>query len=228
MAYPQADPPREAAYEHQVASRPPFAIPFYPPGGSGNLSRPNVIGESFERLPRIWDDFYRECSPTPFEHSPEPETRIQDAYPVQQAQNASPSKKEPFNRDIRIANVRHNYKLASALLDTQCHTGNWISSRLVKRLGREHKVSQDYEPPNLTDASGNDVVACGIIRLHWKWSPHGTRVHECDFFVFPGTPNLDVVFGVDYILSEGLVTVNEKAMYPMTAHQKATPGRLHK
>ncbi|KAL8653798.1 MAG: hypothetical protein Q9226_003698 [Calogaya cf. arnoldii] len=160
----------------------------------------------------------------PFELSPEPETRIKDAYPVQQAQDALPSKKEPFNRDIRIANVNYQYILASALLDTQCHIGNWISRRLVKRLGREHKVSKDYEPPNLTDAGGNDVVACGIIRLHWKWSPHGTRVHECDFLVFPGTPNLDVVFGVDYILSEGLVTVNEKAMYPMTAHQKATPA----
>lgn len=81
----------------------------------------------------------------------------------------------------------------------------------MERLGRLHEISHDYEPPNLTDAGGHEVVAYGIILLQWKWIPHGTQIHECKFFVL-GSPNVDVVFGVDYIMSEGLFSINEWAM----------------
>lgn len=129
-----------------------------------------------------------------------------------------------FVRNIQIANADREYILALALLDTGCQTGNWISRRLVEQLRWQHKISQDYEPPNLTDASGHAVVACGIISLQWKWSPQGTRVHNCEFFIFRESPHLDVVFGGDYIVSEELLTINEKAMITMTAHNKATSG----
>ncbi|KAI4265011.1 MAG: hypothetical protein L6R38_009711 [Xanthoria sp. 2 TBL-2021] len=127
-----------------------------------------------------------------------------------------------FNRDIQIADHKCKYILASALLDTQCQRGNWISKRLVERLGRQHEISQDYNPPDVLDANGHPVVACGIISLQWKWSPRGTRVHECSFLVFPESDHLDVIFGAEYLWSRGLVSVNESAMTPMTAHNKAT------
>lgn len=130
----------------------------------------------------------------------------------------------PFTRDIQIVGADREYIFALALLDTGCQTGNWISRRLVERLRWQRKISQDYAPPNLTDAGGHPVVACGIISLQWKWSPQGTRVHDCKFFIFRESPYLDVVFGVDYIVSEGLLTINEKAMLTMTAHNKATSG----
>ncbi|KAL8869064.1 MAG: hypothetical protein Q9198_007987, partial [Flavoplaca austrocitrina] len=129
-----------------------------------------------------------------------------------------------FNRDIQIADVDCNYILASALLDTQCQDGNWISLRLVQRLRMQDRISLEFESPALTDAGGRAIVACGIISLQWKWSPIGTRVHECKFFVFPGSRHLDVIFGVHYILAAGLITVNEGAMTPMTAHNRATPA----
>ncbi|KAL8980411.1 MAG: hypothetical protein Q9205_004497 [Flavoplaca limonia] len=129
-----------------------------------------------------------------------------------------------FNRDIQIADVDCNYILASALLDTQCQDGNWISLRLVQRLRMQDRISLEFESPALTDAGGRAIVACGIISLQWKWSPIGTRVHECQFFVFPGSRHLDVIFGVHYILAAGLITVNEGPMTPMTAHNKATPA----
>ncbi|KAI4260322.1 MAG: hypothetical protein L6R42_004104 [Xanthoria sp. 1 TBL-2021] len=127
-----------------------------------------------------------------------------------------------FIPDIQIADVNSKYILAVASLDTACHAGNWISRHLVERLGRQREVSQDYDPPNLTDAGGHEVVACGIITLQWKWSPQGTRVHVDDFYIFRESPDLDVVFGMHFILSEGLLTLNEKVMIPMTAHNRAT------
>ncbi|KAL8850725.1 MAG: hypothetical protein Q9221_004373 [Calogaya cf. arnoldii] len=133
-----------------------------------------------------------------------------------------------FNRDIQIADHKCKYILASALLDTQCQRGNWISKRLVERLGRQHEISQDYNPPDVLDANGHPVVACGIISLQWKWSPRGTRVHECSFLVFPESDHLDVIFGAEYLWSKGLVFVNESAMTPMTAHNKATTASSEK
>lgn len=127
---------------------------------------------------------------------------------------------QAFDRHIKIADVNCNYILACALLDTQCHTGNWISTHTVERSGRQHEISHDYEPPNLIDAGGHEVVACGIISLQWKWSPRGTRIHECKFFVWQ-SPSVDVIFGVDYIVSEGLITINERNMLVMLAHNKA-------
>ncbi|CAL8579243.1 hypothetical protein XPA_004993 [Xanthoria parietina] len=45
-------------------------------------------------------------------------------------------------------------------------------------------------------------------------------MHECKFFVWQ-SPSVDVIFGVDYIVSEGLITINERNMLVMLAHNKA-------
>lgn len=126
--------------------------------------------------------------------------------------------------DIKVADVHDNYKLAVAILDTGCHAGNWISRNLVERLGWQdkNKVSQDYKPPDLTDAGGHKVVACGSITLQWKWSPQGSEVIEDDFFIFQESPHVDVVLGAEFLVSRNLVTVNKQLMIPMIAHNKAS------
>ena len=127
---------------------------------------------------------------------------------------------QPFDRIIAILDINCKPVRACALLDTQCQTGNWISARLVEQLGRQDEISHDYEPPYLTDAGDHEVVDCGIISLQWKWSPRGTRMHECEFFVLQ-SPGVDVIIGEDYIVSEGLLTINERKMLVMLRHNKA-------
>ena len=90
----------------------------------------------------------------------------------------------------------------------------------MERLGRQDEISHNYKSPNLTDAGDHEVVDCGIISLQWKWSPRGTRMHECKFFVFQ-SPDTDVIIGEDYIRSKKLLTINERKMLVMLAHNKA-------
>jgi hypothetical protein len=80
---------------------------------------------------------------------------------------------------------------------------------------------------DLRDVNGRDVVPSGVIHLHWKWSLRGTRTHQCTFYVFSTTESdhLDVLFGVEYIVKEGLITVNESVMAPLTQHKKLTKGK---
>ena len=116
---------------------------------------------------------------------------------------------------------------ATALLDTQCQSGNWISRRLVEQLGKESSISPNFKGMDLRDVNGRDVVPSGVINLHWKWHPRGTRTHQCIFYVFSTTESdhLDVLFGVEYIVKEGLITVNESVMAPLTQHKKLTKGK---
>ncbi|KAK0721754.1 hypothetical protein B0T26DRAFT_673542 [Lasiosphaeria miniovina] len=105
--------------------------------------------------------------------------------------------------DIKLLDENETWVHATALLDTQCQVGNWISKRLVR------------------DASGRLIQACGLITLAWKWhDPRGIRVHECQFYVFPESPHLDVLFGAQYIVSGDLLRVNESAILPFVEHKK--------
>ena len=114
--------------------------------------------------------------------------------------------------------------LAAALLDTQCQNGNWISKRLVERLGRSNEISEVKEKPHVQDASGREMVVCGTITLPWKWSNKATRWHEGHFFVMASSDHLDVLFGVEYIVSENLVSFNSSSITPLTEHKKLKPG----
>ncbi|KAH8884090.1 hypothetical protein GQ53DRAFT_846441 [Thozetella sp. PMI_491] len=131
-----------------------------------------------------------------------------------------------FNRDIKILAADGSWALATALLDTQCQVGNWISWRLVQRLGKLSQISTNFTPPQLVEASGRPIRACGVIKLNWKWQPRGTRTHECQFYVFPGSMHLDVLFGVDFILSENLLRVDESVIVPLVEHKK--PNKAEK
>ncbi len=133
---------------------------------------------------------------------------------------------QDFTRDIRIMAANGTWIDATALLDTQCQVGNWISRRLVKSLGKVSSVSSKFTPPEIVDASGQPIQACGKIELNWKWYPRGTRTHTCQFYVFPDSKHLDVLFGIDFIVSENLLRVNESVMLPLVVHKKLKKGSL--
>lgn len=104
--------------------------------------------------------------------------------------------------------------------------GNWVSRRLVQRLGKLSSISTEFIPPEVVEASGRPISPCGVIELEWKWHPKGTRNHLCQFYVFaPESDYLDVVFGVEYIESERLIQVNELAFLTLVEHKKSKKSK---
>ncbi|KAI0505168.1 hypothetical protein F5B22DRAFT_628827 [Xylaria bambusicola] len=126
-----------------------------------------------------------------------------------------------FNKDIRLLSTTDDWIPGIALLDTQCHVGNWVSYRLVEELGLASSISTIFDLPNIFDANHAPVLPCGVVNLRWKWSPQGTRVHTNQFYVFPSSNHLDVVFGVDFIKSEGLLQVNEAFILTLVRDKKS-------
>lgn len=94
----------------------------------------------------------------------------------------------------------------------------------MQRLEKLSLISAQFTPPEVVDASGRRVSASGVIELEWKWHPRGTRNHVCQFYVFPQSDYLDVVFGVEYIESENLILVNEAAFVTLVEHKKSNEG----
>jgi len=138
---------------------------------------------------------------------------------------AGPLSDSTFNRGIKLLAENESWVHATALLDTQCQVGNWISNRLVERLGKTHLISTPPHLPQVLDASGRLIRPRGIINLTWKWhDPRGLRNHDCQFYIFPESAHLDMVFGVEYIVAEGLVCVNESAILPLVEHKPAKKG----
>ena len=132
-----------------------------------------------------------------------------------------------FSRDIQIAIASPGHMRVRARLDTQCEKGNWISRRLVDRLGRTKEIIVDDIGPALIDASGHSIIPCGSILLDWRWGRGGTILKQCKFFVFPPeSEHLDVIFGADFIKTEGLFSFNEDAFLTLTQHQKETDGNV--
>ena len=68
-----------------------------------------------------------------------------------------------FNRQVRVADANDHGLLAELLLAPQSRH-NWISRRLVARLGMEGTVSEDCAVAIVQDVNGNNVVASGSIR----------------------------------------------------------------
>jgi hypothetical protein len=123
---------------------------------------------------------------------------------------------------MRIETTHGNSDKAIALLDTQCQRGNWISMRLVEKLGLRASIMRDKTAPNLTSGTGQDVKSVGAIKIEWYWHPNGTRMYHANFFVFEEGFHLDVVIGVEFIVLEDLIRVNKSAFVPLTEHRKAT------
>ena len=96
----------------------------------------------------------------------------------------------------------------------------------MDRLGKGPWVYRLASPPSLQDASGASVNANGGISLEFK-RQHGNRIHECEFYVFPpSSDHLDIVIGVQYIVKEGLLSVNQDALLPLVEHQVVTGGKF--
>jgi tetratricopeptide (TPR) repeat protein len=135
--------------------------------------------------------------------------------------SAPMSSEESFHWDIKIIDAKGDAVLATALLDTACQTGNWISQRLVERLGKTSSISQDFAAPSVADANGNSVRATGVVTLEFKRGQRGNRFYESQFFVFPPFSNhFDVIFGVEYIVRENLLSVSEDVLVPLVLHKK--------
>ena len=96
----------------------------------------------------------------------------------------------------------------------------------MQRLGKVSSICTNFVAPKVVDASGKPVKACGVIKLDWKWHPKATRNHVCQFYVLPDSDHLDVLFGVDYIISEKLLQVNELALAPLVEYKKLKKGEL--
>ena len=94
----------------------------------------------------------------------------------------------------------------------------------MERLGKTSQILPLVSPPTLCDASGRLVTPSGVITLDWRWSPNGTKIHQCDFFIFPEAEHLDVVFGVDFIQARKLLTPIESNFLPLVVHKKETAG----
>jgi hypothetical protein len=117
---------------------------------------------------------------------------------------------------------------ALVLLDTQCN-GNWISARLVKRLGLGGKTQQISRLETRQTASGK-VSASEVIKLTWKFEK-GQRVHECTCYVFADTKEssqCDVLFGKEYIVEEKFISINHGSMNVLTKHEEMSLCMLHK
>lgn len=145
--------------------------------------------------------------------------------PYEEVINEVGGKVEAFSKDIRIAIAGGPYAHARALLDTQCQSGNWISRRLVERLGKTSEILGVNNPPSLKAVSGHSITPYGILSLDWRWNETGNRVHRCDFYVFPESDHLDIIFGAEYIAAEDLVTVPVCSFSPLTQHRKDTDAQ---
>ena len=131
-----------------------------------------------------------------------------------------------FARAIKIMDAQSELIPALALLDTLCQSGDWISKRLVQRLGKQGDIKPEKVLSSIKDANGREVEACGTIKLHWKWCPRGVRIFDTTFNVFSDSRQFDVIFGVEFIFAQNIMSVNEEAMMaPLTAHKKIKPSK---
>lgn len=128
-----------------------------------------------------------------------------------------------FIWDILLFDANSRWKVARALLDSQCQVGNWISRRLVVRLGLSHLISTDFDPFEMIEASGRLLQACGVIALDWMLKcPKATCIHHCRFYVFPNSDHIDVIFGAEYLVSNSMVLVNPAGMLTLVEHKRAS------
>ena len=98
----------------------------------------------------------------------------------------------------------------------------------MTRLKKTDEILQTVALPTVCDASGHDITPCGSVILHWRWVPNGTKIHQCEFFVFPGpeSDRFDVIFGKDFITDQKLLIVNEGSFVTLVAHKKETEGKF--
>lgn len=87
-------------------------------------------------------------------------------------------------------------------------------------MGKE--ISEVNNPPSLSAANGHSITPCGSISLDWRWNETGNRLHRGDFYVFPESNHLDVIFGAEYIAAKKLLTIQDRSFSPLTRDRKET------
>jgi hypothetical protein len=70
--------------------------------------------------------------------------------------------------------------------------------------------------------NGQEVLSLGTIKLSWKWNLR-SRVFDANFHVFKSSEHFDILFGVEYIVAEGMVSFNAgttDVIAPLVPHKK--------
>jgi hypothetical protein len=128
-----------------------------------------------------------------------------------------------FRRIIQINDNNGVYRDAVALLDTQCD-GNWISNRLIKRLGLENLIVDCATTENHITPSGS-LLPSATIKPTWKFKSGVSVQDEYEFFVFKDTREsdyYDVLIGRQYIVKGGLLTINNDKFVSVLSQHEVT------
>lgn len=98
----------------------------------------------------------------------------------------------------------------AVLLDTQATGQNWISNRLITKLGMENQVTRDCVCQNAYGFTGERIECEGTIQFRWILLD-GTTVHDPVTFHVSTTPlEIDMIFGAPYISKNRLLSSNQK------------------
>lgn len=96
----------------------------------------------------------------------------------------------------------------------------------MNRLDKLASISKSFTPPDVSEASGKSVSVIGTIELEWKRS-RGNSIHQTQFYVYSTTGEIDVIFGVEYIVKERLLEIRDNALIPLIPHKKAKKGEFN-
>ena len=130
-------------------------------------------------------------------------------------------KDDEWGQDIYIHLPDGSKSLQRVLMDTQCTKGNWISYKLVKKLGMKRWMGPVDEPLNVRDYNGNSVDAEGVISFRWG-GRNGTTIYD-PVKCYVGNPGIDfdIIFGSEYIRKEKLASVNAERFLVTVQHEPA-------
>lgn len=110
--------------------------------------------------------------------------------------------------------------LYAVSLDTQASGKNWISSDLVAKLGMESQINRGSPSSDTYGFTGERISSEGTIAFQWMLHD-GKTVHEpVTFHVSPNSLDMDMIFGVPYIVENKLLFSNRDRMLPLLEHRK--------
>ena len=66
-------------------------------------------------------------------------------------------------------------------------------------------------------ANGGEVISRGTIKLDWRWSLNGIKIHTTAFNVFDASHH-NIILRNKFLIEEDLVSWNQDAFAPLTEH----------
>ena len=135
-----------------------------------------------------------------------------------------------INQDILFFDAFRNYAPAASIKDCGNQGPSLVSEIIVRRLGREAEIEtcrkNSYQP--LQDISGNQLQVVGEIELDFMWWDRGAKdeysIWHREVFVVAKMLDIQVLFGKDYLMNRGILTVNKPAMQRMIPALPLTPN----